>query len=332
VVRKAKTRKGFRGYDARRGFWGYKWGMAAQGGSAANRIGWRVFGWVGGVFVLAGLVLVGYAAMRYFVTPPVPAFEGERREAGGRDGTQGDPPALAGAPVGVVELSCSAAMGARALLPEFVGQDEGGEEPGVGAMGEDEPEIAAIGRVEAGGAVVGLELEPTRAPVVFVSAERPWRITIPAIGVDAPVERVELVTRFLGDVQVTQWAAPNGYAAGWHNGSAMPGAPGDGGGNTVLNGHHNIYGAVFGRLVELEMGAEIVVYSGDGVYRYEVTERVILAERDEPVAVRVQNAGWIAPTVEERLTLVTCWPEATNSHRLIVTARPVDDGPEEEGG
>ena len=40
---------------------------------------------------------------------------------------------------------------------------------------------------------------------------------------------------------------------------------------------------------------------------------------------RLQNARWIAATADERLTLVTCWPNTTNSHRLIIVAEPVGD-------
>jgi len=40
--------------------------------------------------------------------------------------------------------------------------------------------------------------------------------------------------------------------------------------------------------------------------------------------VRRQNARWIAPTTDERLTLVTCWPYTGNSHRLIIVAKPAD--------
>jgi len=37
---------------------------------------------------------------------------------------------------------------------------------------------------------------------------------------------------------------------------------------------------------------------------------------------RRENAKWIAPTDYERLTLVSCWPYTTYTHRLIVIAAP----------
>jgi len=38
--------------------------------------------------------------------------------------------------------------------------------------------------------------------------------------------------------------------------------------------------------------------------------------------VRQENARWIAPTDDERLTLVTCWPYTNNTHRVVVVAKP----------
>ncbi len=67
---------------------------------------------------------------------------------------------------------------------------------------------------------------------------------------------------------------------------------------------------------------------------YQVTERLILPERDQPVEVRLENARWIGPSEDERLTLITCWPEDSNTHRLIVVAEPlsVDRIPDDPGG
>ena len=38
----------------------------------------------------------------------------------------------------------------------------------------------------------------------------------------------------------------------------------------------------------------------------------------------MENAAWIMPSEDERLTLVTCWPYTSNTHRLIIVARPVE--------
>jgi sortase A len=151
-------------------------------------------------------------------------------------------------------------------------------------------------------------------------ANQPQRIVIPSIAVDAPVTTVGLTSFEENGQQFYQWQVPSAYEAGWHNTSAPPGQPG----NTVLNGHHNIFGEIFGKLVDLEVGSQIMVYDAETAHTYTVAEIQILPERDEPLAVRTENAQWIQPTNDERLTLVTCWPHTDNSHRLIVVAYPTD--------
>jgi sortase A len=143
----------------------------------------------------------------------------------------------------------------------------------------------------------------------------PTRIVIPAIKLDAPIETVGWSV-----VQgASVWDIPHHFAAGWLKTSAPLGTVG----NTVLDGHHNTGGEVFRYLVNLKEGDLIEAYAGDQVFMYEVTSLHILPDRDQPIAVRRQNALWIAPTLDERLTLVTCWPYTTNTHRLIVVAKPI---------
>lgn len=153
-------------------------------------------------------------------------------------------------------------------------------------------------------------------PVIADSAVRiPTRIVIPAINLDAPIETVGW-----SEVQgVSTWDIPNHFAAGWLKTSAPLGSTG----NTVLDGHHNIHGEVFRHLVDLKAGDLIKVYSGDQTFMYEVAALHILPDRDQPLDVRRRNAVWIQPTLDERLTLVTCWPYTNNTHRLIVVAKPI---------
>ncbi|MFQ5436305.1 MAG: sortase [Anaerolineae bacterium] len=150
-------------------------------------------------------------------------------------------------------------------------------------------------------------------------AGQPTRIVIPQLGLDAPVTESQLLRLQNGDQTYFQWQVPNGFMAGWHNNSALLGETG----NTVLNGHHNIFGEVFGNLIDIEENAEIILYDNNRAYTYRVTDKWILPERDQPLEVRVANARWMAATDDERITLVTCWPYTDNSHRLIIVAKPV---------
>lgn len=110
------------------------------------------------------------------------------------------------------------------------------------------------------------------------------------------------------------------YAAGWHETSAPFGMPG----NTVLNGHNTTNGEVFRDLYTLENGDAIVVYSGSLSRTYAVSETLVLPEAGQPLKVRIENARYIQPTEDERLTLVTCHPYGSLRNRLIVIARPGD--------
>jgi len=147
----------------------------------------------------------------------------------------------------------------------------------------------------------------------------PLRIVIPAIGLDAPIVEAQYKQLKWGAQTFQQWEAPDKFAAGWLPTSATLGLPG----NTVLDGHHNVYGEVFRHLVDLKAGDLIQVYSTERVFYYQVTNRMILKERDEPLSVRLANAQWIEPSNDERLTLITCWPYYSNTHRLIIVARPI---------
>jgi sortase A len=135
--------------------------------------------------------------------------------------------------------------------------------------------------------------------------------------VDAPVVPIGWHIEEQDGQKVSVWDVPDN-AAGWHKTSAYPGSTG----NIILNGHHNIRGEVFRYLIDLEPQARILLYVDDEVYYYSLTEKHLLKEKGEPAKVRYQNAQWIAPTKDERLTMVTCWPYTSNTHRLIIVARP----------
>ena len=166
--------------------------------------------------------------------------------------------------------------------------------------------------------IVVVVVTSTPTPVTAPEPAIPDRILIPAIDLDAPVTLAAEQIMRIGGNAYEQWDAPNLYAAGWHTTSAALGQPG----NTVLDGHNNIYGAVFARLQDLSDGDEIEVYSGDQVFRYRVTNVMILPESGQPVEQRLENARWLSHSDDERLTLVTCWPNDSNTHRLIVVAVP----------
>ncbi len=157
----------------------------------------------------------------------------------------------------------------------------------------------------------------TPTPARPAAHSPPTRIVASAIGLDSPVVEVGWEPAERDDELVGVWLVAD-YAAGFHSNSAYPGNPG----NTVIAGHHNIRGKVFRYLVDLEPGDEVFLHVGDVVYPYVVVDKMILPDRDVSLEQRRENARWIGPFPDERLTLVTCWPYTNNTHRVIVIAKP----------
>jgi LPXTG-site transpeptidase (sortase) family protein len=151
--------------------------------------------------------------------------------------------------------------------------------------------------------------------------ETPDRIAIPVIDLEAVIIPISFEKlQFEGQIY-DQWLAPDYRAVGWHETSIGLGMPG----NTVLNGHHNIKGEVFRDLYRVQVGDEIDVFSGDDEFRYTVIYTSVLPERNQPLEVRLANAEWIQATQDERITLITCWPYESNTHRVVVVAVPIRD-------
>jgi LPXTG-site transpeptidase (sortase) family protein len=159
----------------------------------------------------------------------------------------------------------------------------------------------------------------TATPDPFPSSvSAPTRLVIPKLSVDSPV--VTMMWEYKEDANgsvFTEWAVPLNEV-GWHINSTTPGNHN----NVVMSGHNNIGSEVFSALELLEPGDEAQVYVGDQEYRYVVEEKYILREEGMPLDVRIQNNTYILPTEDERLTLVSCWPYETNSHRIVIIARP----------
>ena len=160
---------------------------------------------------------------------------------------------------------------------------------------------------------------PTPLPVAtsIPSVNPPTRIAAPTIGLDSKVLEVGWRTFKQGNQWFSEWETAD-YAVGFHKLSALIGRPG----NTVFSGHNNIKGEVFRNLVDLNVGDPISVWADDREYKYIVTDKFIVREVGASMEQRIANAKWISPTEDERITLVSCWPYWTNTHRVVVIARP----------
>jgi len=145
-------------------------------------------------------------------------------------------------------------------------------------------------------------------------ADRIVRIASPNIKLDTSVYEVYI------NRKQNVWEVAD-YAAGHNFDSKNPGE----GGNIVLAGHNNWRGEVFRYLEFLKPGDLIQVWTQEGKeYHYQVTDIQKLKEAGVSMAQRLKNATFMNPTDHEQLTLITCWPYTTYTHRLIVTALPAD--------
>lgn len=96
------------------------------------------------------------------------------------------------------------------------------------------------------------------------------------------------------------------YALGHFEDTALPGENG----NFAVAGHRSYtFGEYFSRLDELTQGDKIKVLYGKATYTYTVTESFVV----EPEQIEVLDDSG-----EPLITLVTCTPKWTATHRLIV--------------
>jgi sortase A len=114
---------------------------------------------------------------------------------------------------------------------------------------------------------------------------------------------------------------------GHYPGSAMPGQVG----NFVLSGHRTTYLAPFNGLGELTDGDAIVIETRDTWYTYKVTDTQVVLPTDVGVILPVPGKPGAKPT-EKLITLTTCTPKYSASHRLIIdgvleSAQPKSAGP-----
>ena len=158
---------------------------------------------------------------------------------------------------------------------------------------------------------------PTFTPTPTPTPLPPLRIAIPKIGLNQNIVEVALKTTSRGGQTQREWVVP-AYAVGHANASARPGEPG----NIVMNGHNNTLGQVFRRLPELAPGDEIRLYTQDREFTYVVQEQRIVREVGASSAERAEMSWLIAPRPDETLTLVSCWPYVSYTHRIFVIAKP----------
>jgi LPXTG-site transpeptidase (sortase) family protein len=140
-------------------------------------------------------------------------------------------------------------------------------------------------------------------------------IRIPGLSIVAPVMPVG----WKPSGETVEWDSPEAEV-GWAVSSALPG----GMGNVILYGHNNIDSSVFMRLGELKSGDRIVVRTGQKDWEYIVDQVTIIPVMSEQENKLAYDAVF-QETDTAQLTLLSCWPPVSNTHRVIVRAVPAKD-------
>lgn len=145
----------------------------------------------------------------------------------------------------------------------------------------------------------------------------PESLIIPSIQLKAPVQITSSRKIIVRGVEYEQWLVPDTFAVGWNPSSSSPNS----GGNIVLYGHHNVNGAVFSRLYQVQTGDDVIVLSRGLEFHYKVTDIQKVKEKDISFAQMLKNGEVLKSSTEEQVTLITCWPPYDSTHRLIVIAK-----------
>ncbi len=174
------------------------------------------------------------------------------------------------------------------------------------------------------------------APTAVVKSEQralmeEWRlqkryaISIPAIGVNAPVY---VPARQYWNVQNWKMLEKQMQAGLTLGAVAYPHSVGAGDvGNLIIAGHssppneqakNSDYGHLFARIPELKVGDTITILENGSYVDYEVFQTELVSENETTILVEQDE--------DSLLKLITCYPVGTTRDRWVVTAKKVGEG------
>lgn len=152
----------------------------------------------------------------------------------------------------------------------------------------------------------------TETPVPTPAAVAP-ESTKPAIQAYKPtvIGRIKIPSVSIDLLLVEGTASKDlNWGAGHLTATPMPGEVG----NCAIAGHRNYtFGSYFSRLGEVKIGDQITVTYNKTEYTYEAYEILTVLPTDNSVLGQTDESSI--------LTLITCTPKGTNTHRLIIHAK-----------
>lgn len=145
------------------------------------------------------------------------------------------------------------------------------------------------------------------------------RIVIPALRVDSAVTPVGWRTKPSDneDVYAFEWDSP-GPDVGWVITSALP----DETGNILLYGHNNMFTEVFKLIGDIKKGDNIYLYVSSQEWKYKVQQVIKIPIFGASKVQREDYKKYLEQTQDQRVTLISCWPPISNTHRIVVIAKP----------
>ena len=156
-------------------------------------------------------------------------------------------------------------------------------------------------------------------PLPADAVGKPIQLIAPTLNLTIPIEEMGWqVTQVEGERKAV-WEVPDN-SAGWHLNSARPGTAG----NMVLSGHHLLGAAVFAPIArgELIQGTQLLINDDQGhtfLYQVSKVSTPIPALGASP-AEQHQADAYLAPSPQATLTLVTGWPDFSDTHYLFLVA------------
>jgi sortase A len=169
---------------------------------------------------------------------------------------------------------------------------------------------------------------PTLTPTPLSTATPPplpaIRLSIPAIKVNSSIKEISPTEKSSGNGAKKLVWEPVPFAVEHYDTSGNPG----GGENIVFAGHNNTEGEVFRDLNQLNLGDDVILFTELSEFHYQVQQKIIIPYLGVETEGDAKLQAFAAPHSSEMVTLISCWPYATYSKRIVIIAVPVSSGDE----
>lgn len=164
---------------------------------------------------------------------------------------------------------------------------------------------------------------PTPSPTAKPPSLPPIRLSIPKINLNISIQEIFPIENATASGETKlMWGPIPANAAGHYNSSGKPGDER----NIVILGHNNTLGEVFRYLDQLKPGDEVILYTEQQEFHYQVQKKYLLPYLGVEQEGDRKLRSFAAPQSEEMITMISCWPYATNANRIVIVAIPTNNG------